>query len=64
MEPLLIVTDLNTQILVDQDLELYRSHTEPVTMFGLELYRTYMEPDTTSTWKIYGTCMEPLYKQE
>ena len=73
MEPLLIVTylhlygtvwNLNTHILVDQDLELYGTHTEPVPMFGLELYRTHIEPVTTFDLEMYGTCMEPLYKQD
>ena len=57
MEPLLIVTylhlygtvwNLNTQILVDQDLDLFRTHIEPVPTFDLEMYET---------------CIEPLYKQ-
>ena len=73
IEPLFIVTDLylygtvwnpNTQILVDQDLELYGTHMEPVTIFGLELYGTHMEPVTTSDLEMYGTCMEPSYKIE
>ena len=52
----------NTQILVDQDLELYRTHMEPVTMFGLELYRTHMEPVTTFDLEMYGTCRVELSK--
>ena len=29
-------------MLVDQDLELFKTHKEPVTISGLELYGTYM----------------------
>ena len=66
IEPLFIVTDLylygtvwnpNTQILVDQDLELYGTHMEPVTIFGLELYGTHINLLHPLTWK----CMEPVW---